>query len=310
MMNEAFNKLKAPRRNETKQAQSLMQIKHKIRKQQVVSKAQYAVTLTATLATIFILVWSLVSAPNSVHERFTTASGGGPELKTVYMFDNFSVEPLYAIDAWYYPDKLKLEKDDKAFLKSIGEELRISSNYNSRELPAAVNDFLLNYEDGSKQYIQYWSTLDDQGKYQFAMDAETKQVINLTSTQQSLFEDIVQDKGSFLFSLLKIPLFLLGALLLLYIFDRFNLLGESTKAKFSRKPFIKGISIFTYYVIVQGTSLFLYDTTHGLFVISMLMLPFIIGSWRSYGKNNYTTSLWTLPLLALFFIYVVLVIKI
>lgn len=309
-MNEMFNKLKAPRRNKTQQAQSLTQIKHKIRKQQIFSKAQYAVTLTATLATVFILVWSLISAPNAPHVKFMSAAGGDMDIKSIYKVENYSTEPIFAIDAWYYPDKMKMtDAEDKAFFSEIAQELKQSDKYKMKELPVAINDYLLIFKDDSKQYIQFWSTIVDDRKYEIVMDAKTKQYIELTGNQHKELLLLANQKGSFVFPLIKLVLFMLGLFLMMYLFNRFKLLGESTTEKLLRKPFLKALGMYVYYWVVQGTSLFLYGTIHGLFVISILMVPFIIGSWRSYGKSNYTTSLWTLPLLALFLVYVVIVIR-
>lgn len=312
-MEEQLKQLRSPKRSEQQQEHSFTQIQKKINHRQLFSKGQYALTITMSIAILFVLIWSFIST--STTENFEIISANETNIKTIYQFKNESTEPIVHIDKWYYPEKEKIRTEQQLlFLQFIGTELAQSQNYyTSNEWDAANMDFLLIRNDESKQYIQFYDKVDDDGFYYFAMDGTTKQFINLTTLQRKTFQTISSQYGGSLFSLLKIPLITLLGYLMVIFFVRFNLIQNTTEREDSEiKSFIRGILFIAYIILIRELSLYLFHAYHALFITAALITPFVLLNWRSFFKQNSPTkfSIWTVPIIALYLLFVQVIIKI
>lgn len=304
-MDEQFKKLQAPKRTLEQQTQSYKHIKSKIKLRARYQRLQVIGTGMATVALIFVLLTMLINNSTIVPNH---AASSAP-LEKAYYFTNLSAEPIEDIDKWYYTSKTKIAPQDLKFLAQIADNtIQATRVYEGDGLPPASRDFLLFYDDGAKQYLQYWATTINQRQEQFVMDVATKQVYELTEAESAQLQKLSRELR-IVSEILKLVIFGLVVSAALLVCLKFNLLGSTEKFNRTKKwkPFLLGIGFYVYATILQGVSLYYFGAENGLFVASLLLLPILLYHWRQLGKSHYQVSTWVLPIVTLVAIYYVFV---
>ena len=304
-MDEQFKKLLAPRRSSVQQANSLLSIKRKVKMRARFQRLQVIGTTITTVALLLIIFTMFISNPATVPNHAATSV----TLHKAYHFSNFGEEPVANIDKWYYTSKTNIKNGDLRILADVAEKtMRSTQLYEGNSLPSANRDFLLFYEDGSKQYLQFWTMAKHDRHEQFVMDAATKQVYELTNAESTQLQKLSNDSQIILDSInFIIFMFVVYAAVLVCL--RLNLLRNTEY--FSRvkawKIFALSFGIYIYTTIIKGFSLYYFGAMNGLFIGSLLFLPFVLYHWRQLGKSTYQVSSWVLPIVALVITYYVFV---
>lgn len=308
-MDEQLKEMTAPPRSEIQKAQSLVSIQRKITRQDYYKKGQYWMTLSMTIAVLFFVIFSLIGIGQTSIIETTTATSA-PKLEKVYKIYNQGPEPLYDIEKWYYPEKFRVtSKRNLDFFEAISQNVAKSNELNEIQWPAAMNDYLLIYEDGTSRYLQFWSSKANNRISPFVLNPETQQVYEPSQTDIVKFVELNGSKGSNLTFLIKFVGLVILILWFIYITKQYQLIIESKQKGVVIKSFLMGIGFYVYYVIVKGISLYIFHTVHGLFVGGIMMIPFVVNSWINYKKRNMPTSLWLLPIIALIIAYLIFILK-
>ncbi|WP_274307159.1 hypothetical protein [Solibacillus daqui] len=295
-MDEQFKILQAPIRTSEQQMHSLNQIKGKIKHRQRFQKLQLIGTSFTAIALIFILMTLFTTKS----EPLSNQAAASASLQKAYYFSNHSEQPVVNIDKWYYTSKSKIANKDLDLLVQLAKQVSQSKQlYDEQKLPSAYRDFILLYDDGTKRYLQYWTTIINDRHEQFVMDAATKKMYELTSTESVQLQKITRGSNIFV-NLVKLVTFVLVITVALSVCLRFNLLGNTKKQTSMKvwKKFVMGLGAYMYVVIVQGLSLYYFGALNALFFGVLLFLPFVLYHWRQFGKSNYQISTWVLLIIA------------
>ncbi|MCH7322007.1 hypothetical protein LZ480_08885 [Solibacillus sp. MA9] len=295
-MDEQFKNMQAPIRTSEQQIKSLNQIKGKIKQRQRMLKLQLIGTSFTAVALIFILFTLFITKSEPLSNQAATSAS----LQKAYYFSNHSEQPVVNIDKWYYTSKSKIANKDLNLLAQLANQISQSKQlYEEQQLPPAFRDFLLHYDDGTKRYLQFWTTIINDRHEQFVMDVTTKQVYELTSSDSELLQMMTQESNFFI-TLVRFVIFLAVLYVALFVCLHFNLLGNTEKLETIKawKIFVLGIATYFYVVIVQGLSLYYFGAVNALFLGGILFLPFVLYHWRQFGKSNYQVSTWVLLVIA------------
>lgn len=295
-MDEQFKNLQAPIRTAEQQLQNLHQIKGKIKRRQRLQKLQLIGTTFTAIALMFILFTLFTNKGEPLSNQAATSSS----LQKAYYFSNHSEQPIANIDKWYYTSKSKIANKDLDLLAQLANHISQSKQfYEEQQLPPAFRDFLLHYDDGTTRYLQFWTTIINDRHEQFMMDAATKQVYELTSSDSELLQMMTQGSNFFI-TLVRLAIFIAVLYVALRVCLQFNLLGNTEKLTTMKnwKKFVLGIAAYMYAVIGQGLSLYYFGTINALFLGGLLLLPFVLYHWRQFGKTNYQISTWVLLIIA------------
>ncbi|MEO4051853.1 hypothetical protein [Solibacillus sp. CAU 1738] len=297
-----------PKRSNEKVAESLAIIKARIKQKEGRVKLQYRTILPTTVIAAILLIWSFSVSP-SIDQITATSSS----INKIYFVENFNTEPIFNLNAWYYIDTEQVKTTKEIiFLEQLGEDLRTSTEIDSAKNRNASSDYLLLFEDGKKQYLQFYSTFDDNRETGFVKDCVTQQILQLTDQRKQSLHDMnlkYRENNNFFNNFIKYLFSVIGICAFLLLIKKFTgYFPFQSNRPNKKRYFFYGLGAYLYVsIFLRGTSIYLFGTTHAIFIICAIFIPYAIYFLRNFKLTDRVRSMWELPLLLalLFFIGVI-----
>lgn len=298
-MDEQLKKLKAPERTATQRSASLQKIKAHTVKNGNRVKWQYYTTLVSAAMLLLVLLASIL-APQQSGPATQVSANSSTQIEKIYFLKTFNNEYVPQISKWYYLGKNKASKKELELLVPYLNKLTTAEMNEVRYRNDSYQDFLVQYEDGSKHYVQM-HLLDGHDLW----DSTTHQKVALTEDEWLALQDIVESQNAWYRSALNLGLIILAYFVYINVIRKVSpmlrLNFESQNRKIKRSQLWRGIGFYLLLILLVGQSGAIYSAVNLLFVASVLALFFSARLLLDYWNGNFKRSFWEIPISTAFY---------
>lgn len=298
-MDEQLKKLKAPERTEAQRSASLHKIMEHTEKNGKRVQWQYYATLVSA-AMLFLVLLTSILAPQQTGPTTQVSASSSTEIEKIYFVETYNDDYVPEISKWYYLGKNKASKKELEMLTPYFNKMTSAEMNDERFRYDSYQNFIVQYEDGSKHYVQMFF----HDSYEL-WDTTTSQKVTLTEAEWLALQDIVNSQDASYRSVLNLGLIILAYFVYFYVIRKVSpmlrLNFESQNRKSKRSHFWRGIGFYLLLILLVGQSAALYSAVNLLFVASVLALFFSARLLLDYWYGNFKRSFWEIPISTAFY---------
>ena len=300
-MEHLFSGMEPPKRSKEDKQKSLQVIQQGLSMKKKKFNWPYYSVLTAAVALLFILIASLqTGTPTNVH----SSTDNAPEIKNVFMFEQTELddEPRTFMSKWYNLDKITFSQDEIDSLLPAIERLQ--------KVTGVVNTSIFDYF--TALIIQY----DDGVEHFYALDFDSKQLINITTkeiapleqselTNLEALEEELQDHIPFT---LRIFVILISYAAYFFFIVKISPVRKIKLDKQSNwQQAFSGIGSYILIIFLTGFSNYYYGADNLLFFASFYGLFFSIQLFVRRFIKGQPYSFWEIPFSTIVFTFVTVI---